>query len=315
MITQILFEIPAAYEAAVKSGSLLQIGGLLKDASTGQIVAHLQESGIAHALLSKAVGASMGPLGLVAEALNAASGIYTAVEVTKLKAMISTLQSLQYATLGVSLVGVGVSVAGFVYMHKRFNAVEGRIDELMRSIQSGFASQREAEMRSHLSQVKGLVKELKEAPTLARPGRGYSRVADAMSEQAAHFEGELEFLINTNGKLNIDMFWQLAQLLMLCNSVRIDCRIRSDELRNAREISESVASDYQRLFDPLSVGSFNAPVGDASIVTKTLREITDAAMTKPYLIEYLRTQRVSGADYLSRLERETESPLLMLRVA
>lgn len=62
MITQILFEIPTVYEAAVKSGSLLQIGGLLKDAATGQIVAHLQESGVAHALLSKAMGASMGPM-------------------------------------------------------------------------------------------------------------------------------------------------------------------------------------------------------------------------------------------------------------
>lgn len=314
MITQILFEIPAAYEAAVKAGSLLQVGGLLKDAATGQIVAHLQESGVAHSLLSKAMVASTGPFGLAAEALNTASGVYTAVEVTQMKTMIASLQTLQYATLGVSLVGVGVTVAGFIYMHKRFNVLEGRIDELMKSIQSGFATQREAALRAHMFQVKGLVKSVKQAPSLSRPEREYSRVAEAMSEQAAHFEGELEFLIKMDGKMNVEMFWQLAQLLMLCNSVRIDCRMRSNELRNAREISESVAEDYQRLFDPLSAASFHAPVGDGAVVTKTLREITDAAMTKPYLIEYLRTQRINGADYLGRLESETQNPLLMLRV-
>lgn len=314
MITQILFEIPAAYEAAVSAGSLLQVGGLLKDAATGQIVAHLQESGIAHSLLSKALGASMGPVGLAAEGLNVASGVYTAVEVTQMKSMIASLQTLQYATLGVSLVGVGITVAGFVYMHKRFNALDVRLDELMKSIQSEFTRQRESALREHMSQVKGLLKSVKQAPTLSRPEIEYSRVAEAMSEQAAHFEGELEFLIKTDSKMNVEMFWQLAQLLMLSNSVRIDCRVRSNELRNAREISESVADDYQRLFDPLSVASFHTPEGDGAVVTRTLREITDASMTKPYLIEYLRTQRINGADYLGRLDSETQNPLLMLRV-
>lgn len=314
MITQILFEIPSAYETAVSAGSLLQVGGLLKDAATGQIVAHLQESGIAHSLLSKALGASMGPVGLAAEGLNVASGVYTAVEVTQMKSMIASLQTLQYATLGVSLVGVGITVAGFVYMHKRFNALDGRLDELMKSIQSEFTRQRESALRGHMSQVKGLLKSVKQAPTLSRPEIEYSRVAEAMSEQAAHFEGELEFLIKTDSKINVEMFWQLAQLLMLSNSVRIDCRIRSNELRNAREISESVAEDYQRLFDPLSVASFLTPEGDGAVVTRTLREITDASMTKPYLIEYLRTQRIHGADYLGRLDSETQNPLLMLRV-
>lgn len=315
MITQILFEIPAAYEAAVKAGSLIQVGGLLKDGATGKIIAHLQESGVAHSLLSTALAGSSGPLGLATEVLNAGSGMYTAVQVTQMKSMIASLQSLQFATLGVSLVGLGVTVAGFVYMHKRFNALDDRIDELMKSVQSGFASQREAALRAHMSQVKGLVKSVKQAPSLSRPELEYNRVAEAMSEQAAHFEGELEFFIKMDGKMNVEMFWQLAQLLMLSNSVRIDCRIRSNELRNAREISESVAEDYRRLFDPLSVASFHAHEGDGAVVTKTLREITDAALTKPYLIEHLRTQRINGSDYIGRLESETTNPLLMLKVA
>lgn len=313
MISQVLFEIPTTYEAAVKAGSVLRVGALLKNAETGKIVAHLQESSVAHSLLSTALGAS-GPVGLAIESLNGVSGVYTAVEVTKIKAMMASLQALQYATLGVSLVGVGVTVAGFVYMHKRFNALEGRLDELMKSIQSGFARQHEEALRAHISQIKGLLKSVRQAPTLSRPELEYGRVAEAMSGQAAHLEGELRFLIETGGRMNAEMFWQLAQLLMLSNSVRIDCRIRCNELRNAREISESVAEDYQQLFDPLTIASFQVPEGDGAVVIRTLREITEAAMTKPYLIEHLRSQRIDGADYLRRLDSETENPLLLLRV-
>ncbi|MFA7293332.1 MAG: hypothetical protein WC023_13930 [Rhodocyclaceae bacterium] len=314
MITQILFEIPAAYEAAVKAGSLVQIGGLLKNAATGQIVAHLQESGLAHSLISTAVAGAASPLKLAADVMNVGSGVYTAVQVTQLKSMIASLQSLQIATLGVSLVGLGVTVAGFIYMHKRFNSLDGRIDKLIASVHTGFESQREAALRAHMSQVKGLVKRAKQAPTLSRPEREYSRIAEDFSEQASHFEGELEFLIKVEGKVNVELFWQLAQVLTLCNSIRIDCRIRTNELRNAREIAESVANDYQMLFDQLTPGSFQASEGEGAVVAKTIRDITDAAATKPYLIEYLRTQRYDGREYLDRLENETQSPLLMLRV-
>jgi len=313
MITQILFEIPAAFEAAVRTGSLVQVGGLLKDAGTGQIVAHLQESGLAQSLISKAMVASSGPVGLAAEVANLGAGLYTAVEVTQMKAMMATLQTLQYATLGAALVGVGVSVAGFAYMHKRFNALEGRIDELTGTVRSGFASQREATLRTHLSQVKGLVKAAKQAPTLSRPEAEYGRIAEAMAEQAAHFEGEVEFTIKASRRIDVEAFWQLAQLLILSNGVRIDCRIRSNELRNAREISEAVAEDYQRLFDPLSPASFIAAEGEGALVARTLREITDAAVTKPYLIEHLRTRRINGADYMQALDEETKSPILLLR--
>lgn len=89
MITQILFEIPAAYEAAVRAGSLIQVGGLLKDGATGKIIAHLQESGVAHSLLSTALAGSSGPLGLATEVLNTGSGMYTAVQVTQMKSMIA----------------------------------------------------------------------------------------------------------------------------------------------------------------------------------------------------------------------------------
>lgn len=328
MITQILFEIPEIYGAAVKAGSLLRVGGLLKDAATGQIVAHLQESGLAHSVLSTALGASTGPFGVAGSILDMATGAYTTAKLGKIEgdlgvikgqlsamqSMMASLQTLQYATLGVSLIGIGVSVAGFIYMHKRFNALDSKFDYLIKSVQSEFLRIREAALRTQMSKVNGLIKAAKQAPTLSRPDLEFSRIAEQLSEQAAHFEGEIEFLIKTEDKMQSSVFWQLVQILALTNSVRIDCRIRTNELRNAREIAESVSQDYRRLFDPISVSSFHGQMNVNSVLVKTIRDMTDAATTKPYLIEHLRTHRINGSDYLDRLDKETEQPLLMLRV-
>lgn len=248
MITQILFEIPAAFEAAVKAGSLVQIGGLLKDATSGQIVAHLQESGLGHALVSKLAFGAFSPVSLIPNAINLGTGVYTAVQVTQMKAMIAALQSLQIATLGVSLVGIGVSIGGFVYMHKRFNSLDDKIDKLIETVNAGFESQQKTAIRAHMHQVKGLVKRARQAPSLSRPEKEYSRIADALADQSAHFEGELEFVIRSTEKINLDFFWQLTQVLMMCNSARIECRMRTNELRNAVTVAESSASEYQRLF-------------------------------------------------------------------
>lgn len=316
MITQILFTIPAMYEAAVKSGNLIQIGGLLKDAASGKIVAHLQESGLAHSLIGKTILGATSPITLaITEAASAGTGIYTAIQVNQIKQMVAGLQSLQIATLGVSLVGIGVSVAGFLYMHKRFNSLDKKIDTLIDTVTSGFDNQQKYLLRSHLSQAKGLVLQARQAPSLAKPEYEYSRIAEALAGEAAHFQGELEFVIKANDNINIELFWQLAQALMVCNSVRIDCRIRTNELYNALIVAEGVASSYQRLFEQLTPISFNTTGKESHLTIKAIKDITDSASTKPYLIDHLHTQRIDGHTYLRQLENEMERPLLMLNVA
>ena len=47
----ISFDVPAQFLTRVSDGSLVRFGGLLKDSSSGQIVAHLQETGLVPHLL------------------------------------------------------------------------------------------------------------------------------------------------------------------------------------------------------------------------------------------------------------------------
>ncbi len=256
------------------------------------------------------------PVTLVAgEVLNAGTGIYNGVQIQQVKAMVEGLMALQIATLGVSLVVVGVSVAGFVYMRQRFNALDKKIDRLLDAMVSGFDAQRQAILRSHLSQVSGYVQQAHQAHTLSNPQKEYSRIAESLASEAAHFEGELEFVIKVSGKINHELFWQLAQALMVCNSVRIDCRIRTNELRNAVNVSTGIADHYQEVFGLLTPMSFDIAPELAVKTVTVLKDITDVAATKPYLLDYLHSRRIDGAAYLNDLEQETERPLLMLKVA
>ncbi len=226
--------------------------------------------------------------------------------------MMETLQFLQVATLGVSLAGVGVSVAGFYYMHKRFNSLEDRMDELSDAIKVGFENLGHRDLRKQLHFTKSLLQRAQQAPALSDPRPEYSEVAAGLADQAAYFEGEIAFMVKNNGAIDLDAFRQMAQMLMLCNSVRIDCRIRTNELRHALVVSESVASDYENLFTHLTPLSFGTDFSKGLSAVKVLRDASDAALSKPYLIDFLRTRRIDGGDYIEALDQEKNSPYLLL---
>lgn len=315
MVSTIPFEIPAEILGRVASGELVRYGTILKDSVTGQIVRHVQETGVAQSVLSSLASGPFAPISMAADVVNAGASIYAGIKINQLKAMMETLQLLQVATLGVSLAGVGVSVAGFYYMHKRFNSLEGRMDHLSESIKAGFESLGHRDLRKQLHLTKSLLQRAQQAQALSDPRPEYSEVAAGLADQAAYFEGEIAFIVKTNGQIDPEVFWQMVQMLMLCNSVRIDCRIRTNELRHALAVSEAVSSEYNSLFTHLTPLSFGPSVEKGLAAVKVLRDATDAATSKPYLIDYLRTRRINGSDYIEALDQEQSSPYLMLRTS
>lgn len=311
MMGTIPFEIPTRFT----SGEFVRYGTILKDAVTGRIVGHVQETGVAQSVLSHLASGPFAPISMVTDVFNAGASIYTGVKINQLIEMMETLQLLQVATLGVSLVGVGVSVAGFYYMHKRFNSLEGRMDHLGETIRAGFEGLGHRDLRRQLHLTKSLLQRAHQAQTLSDPRLEYSEVAAGLADQAAYFAGEIAFNVKTNNAIDADVFWQLAQMLMLCNGVRIDCRIRTNELKNALFISEAVSSQYDDLFTHLTPLSFGPEVVQGLAAVRVLRDASDAAASKPYLIDYLRTQRINGGDYIEAIDQEKNSPYLLLRAS
>lgn len=312
MLSQIPFDLPAQFLQGIANGDIVRYGTILKDAETGRIVGHLQESGIAQSLLSQTISSATSPLSFISSITNTGSSIYTAAQVHQLKAMMETLQALQVATLGVSLIGVGVSVAGFLYMRKRLNSLDSRVDKLIDAVKMGFENQEKAGFRQQMSRTKSLVQRAELAKSMLDPAKEYKEVAAQLADQAAFFEGEIAFQISARGPIKHNTFWLLAQLWMLCNSVRIDCLIRANELHNAQHVSERIAGEYQGLFERIGPASFDTHHSEGKATITILRDVTDAAHSKPFLLDYLRVRRIDGPTYLDRLDREKEQPMLIL---
>ncbi|WP_295542366.1 hypothetical protein [uncultured Pseudacidovorax sp.] len=312
MLNHIPFEIPAELLAKVSTGELVRFGSILKDAATGRIVAHVQETGLAHSLLSTVAAGIPTPFTMVSELINLATGIQVARQVNQLRVLIGTLQALQVATLGATLLGVGVSVAGFIHVHRRMNALDGRMKKILDVVQAGFEDQRKWAIGKQLAQVKSLMDRARNAATLQNPTVEYREIGALLADQAAFFDHEIKLVVSMPGKVSLTMLRQLAQALMDCNALRIDCQIRNNELRHALAISEDVAAQYQLLFNPLTPLSFDGDIQQGSEAIKVLRESTDASATKPYLIDQLRTRSFGGDRYLAALEQEREHPLLIL---
>jgi hypothetical protein len=312
MLSQILFDVPLRFVGGIAAGDVVRYGSILKDAGTGKILGHLQESGLAQSLLSQALSTTPTPLGLISNTINAGASIYTATQVHQIKEMIGVLQGLQVATLGVSLVGLGVSVAGFMYMRKRFNHLDSRLDQLRDVIKEGFENLEKSGLRQQMSRTKSLVQRAELAKSLIDPLKEYREVAAHLADQAAYFEGEIVFQLSGKGSVIHEKFWLLAQLWMLCNSVRIDCLIRANELLNALRLSEKIALEYQGLFERVGPGSFDVDPSSGMNTVTFLRDATDSASSKPFLLDYLRTSRLDGPTYIESLEVEKDRPLLVL---
>lgn len=312
MLSQIPFDLPTQFLQGIANGDIVRYGAILKDADTGRIVGHLQESGIAQSLLSQTISSATSPLSFISSIANTGSSIYTAAQVHQLKAMMETLQALQVATLGVSLIGVGVSVAGFLYMRKRFNSLDSRVEKLIDAVKVGFENQEKAGFRQQMSRTKSLVQRAELAKSMLDPAKEYKEVAAQLADQAAFFEGEIVFQISARGPIKHNTFWLLAQLWMLCNSVRIDCLIRANELHNAQHVSERIAGEYQGLFERIGPASFDINHSEGRTTITVLRDVTDAAHSKPFLLDYLRVRRIDGPTYIDRLDREKVQPMLVL---
>lgn len=309
MINEVLFKIPEAYLAGVQSGSLIRFGSILKEAGTGKIVAHLQETGLGQQILSTALGSIASPLSLVPDIAQTVMAYQTLGKLNEIKESINVLQSLQIATLGISVVGVGVSLAGFTYLKTRLDKVDSKIEEVLILIRI----ERASALRARFSRLKGLVASCIQAYSLSNPDYEYARLAEELAIEAAFYEEEMVYLTKSASNIDLQEFGQLSQRLLLCNSLRIDCRVRTNELFNAQVISESVASSYALVFDNLTPSSFVGSQSDREAICLGLREISEFSSTKAHLLYDLRRTGVSGSDYMQKIEQGSNNAFVLLQ--
>jgi hypothetical protein len=223
---------------------MLRLGTIIKDASTGQILAHLQETGLVQKIIGSAGGDPF-------SALSAVSSIVSNVQLAAITKMIAAMQLLQFANLGATLVGIGVSAYGFKVMNTRFNQLESQITTFSDTINCHFRDLEARSLRAHQSRVKNLLDEAELARSFSNSQGEWLRVSIALAEEAGFYRGEVEHLLSLP-EFDDVAFCTLVQLYSICNTARIKCLILADELLAARDSSQSAANQNNLLFDSLS---------------------------------------------------------------
>lgn len=320
------FEIPAKYAGDLLSGNLVRAGALLKDSSSGQIVAHLQETGVAQKLISSAVSSPFSPV----ELLNTPAALAANVQLVQLKAMVESLQILQIANLGATVAGIGVSAIGFALMNKKLNSLQSQITTFADRVDLRFQELHERGLREHYSHILGLFNQAEQAHSMTSSAPEWRRISSVLADESAYFRGEVAHFIEYD-TFDIELFGALTRSYALCNAGRLECLVLANELPAAHKVSMDVADDYNALFDPLnpvrlahksailienkemSIDQLlkQELVGTRNLVNN-LRDIQDVAASKPFLMETLIERGIDGYEYMQAIRNEKEQAILLI---
>jgi hypothetical protein len=325
---QIPFEVPAKFKLAEQLGVVERVGALLKDSQTGKIVAHLQESAVGQGVIGNLPGKILGgPL----KALEAGAEVYNAVQIAQLKRMVETMQVLQYTSIGVSLVGLGVTVVGFTLINKKLNSIAKSVEQLSNKIDFHFEQLYQRELRWVFSRIGAQFQQADIAKRMTAPKAEYLSIARSLANDASIIKGEIAHRLNLEA-FDEEIFSLLTRTLMMANAARIEVLLLADELEGAHETARLIGKSYSELFDNLSPYGLAEKKGqllcdrgllkstvharkerlDMDVLITSLRDITDTALTRPLTIEALERKGISGSEYITTLREEKKNPILLL---
>ena len=237
---------------------------------------------------------------------------------------------LQYANLGVAIAGIGVSAIGFTIMNKRLKSIEGQISGLAEKLDQQFQVLYERDLRKHYSQIYVLLEKADVAHLLANSSDEWRNVSSQLADEGGFLSGEIADLLSKDS-FDAELFSSLIQSLALCNSARIECLLLAEEMPAAYKVADNIGRNYRALFDNISPfrlakkimqstfpkhdnhHMFHKKQIEINALVHGVRDITDAALTKPSLIESLIDKGISGHDFIETIRNEKDHPILLLR--
>lgn len=330
MLRDLVFSIPEKFSAGMLDGSIVRHGTLLKDAGTGRILAHVQETGLAQQALSKVGIHTFTPWGAATTAVDIASSGYANIQLNQLKGMVEAMQVLQYANIGVAAAGLGVSAVGFAVINRRLKSLKTDIERLGARMERHFQTLDIRHWREHFSRIQVFVDRADRAFQLAEPKSEWLMIEAKLNEESGYLTHTLQDQLNSD-QFDVESFQQLTSSLLLCDSVRLKCLAQADELMLARSTANAVGMSYAELFDSVSatrladkISRSSAERSDdeqalfrkhqktAQLMSDCLQEVTDAAISKPLLIEHLIGHKVTGRRFLEDIAAYDQHPVILL---
>jgi len=309
------FVVPAQFLEAEAAGHLVRYGALLKDAGTGRIVAHVQETGALRKLVDVGLSLGGGPL-------DTATGIYGIVQNEQIKArlaamqtMMGSLQTLQIATLASSVVGIGVTVASTMMILQRLRDLKtdlARIEDAVDRIPAQLTINTLIDV---LIVIETQLERLEEASVRRNPRPVLEEAEAALHEGFNAIVTRLQML---QGQGGLDAAWLAALFrgLALCGAAQSQVLLQLDDAAALVRRTRGQIGKLEQLAFTLPQDVLELDLGIAPATAERLA--ADAAETRLrfastlMLAEQLQVQSIPGPKYLAKANAETEQPLLVL---
>lgn len=306
------FVIPAHFIAGLASGEFQRFGAVIKDAGSGQILGHLQETGALQGLFR--TGLSFDPTGvtgLIGIAQNAA----ISHKLDAMQAMMGTLQTLQIATLASSVVGIGVTAASTAIILQRLRGIDQRLERIEGTLSELPQQWREMEFRKRLQTMATSLERLQEAEH--RPDA--ESVARAEEERLNYIFDDLHGgLCNVVIEAKVDP--ALLQSLLAALSLAAGAQFKAMLWLDMKQAAEKRAVNQ---FGKLQDLGFRMPrhsmverlSGDGATalqISSDFSEIRMRAASQPQLARTLIAQGINGRAFIEQVQDEQTQPLLIL---
>lgn len=306
------FSVAAEHIPGLLSGQVVRYGAILKDASTGRILGHVQETGIAQKIIQS--GLSFDPTGAT-DLIGVAQNIAIARKLDAMQQALGSLQVVQYASLFSSVVGVGVTAASTAMILKRLSAVDDALSTIEASIGDLPTKWREHSLRSRLVDVSTSVERLHEASLRSDGSKVVLQVEKDLQKGFNHVhDGLCSVVVET--KVNPGLLRALLAGLSLCGASEFKALVWLDEKDAAQHRSRVQFEKLRQLAFLMPRNQLASRLGgDEELsfgISKECSEIRYRVASQPALIQSLIGSDINGRAYIEQIQQEEKESLLLL---
>jgi hypothetical protein len=331
----LLYEIPLQLQAMIGSQQASLIGAIIKDNATGQILGHVQQASGLSSMLTQAFGSAVSGGFSPLAAISVVQNETLRRGVAELKDGMILVQNLQYGTLALSGLGLGVSIAGFAATLAKLRAIEMRIDQLSDRVEAITADRRDDDLKTVFADVSGDLQNIETLTDRRDPQRVAEQLQLSLSRSTRKIEGYFVRLSDVRGKAKLpldvmDRLWALAAAIRLCQEAAIQALFAADELEVAEHtgrvemerqlalmgaVSPDILSRMVSRGEQDPVTAFDTrkvALAQARILADGLKGGVQSLAGQVSTARALRSEGISGLQYLREARSAKDGPFLCL---
>lgn len=322
------YAIPPLLQGRILDGSASLIGAIIKDNATGQILGHVQQTGVAQEILGRVTGLASGRFPLL-DAVELFQNEQIKHSIRQLQDGMVLMQTLQYGTLALSGLNLGVSVAGFALMEKRLRGMQKQLDKIEDAIGKITTDRRDDEIQNTLADIHADLRNIDSLYTRESPASAAEALQITLDRHASrletHFRREADTADRETMTLDhLERLWTLAAAIRLCHEASLQALFMGNNLGTAETNGLSLAEGQITLLEMVSPDalarlvarhdptSHTKALEQAHLLSDGLRGWVESLVGQASIARTLMATGTSGLTYLREARDEKARELLFL---